>query len=31
MLTGPGGTREPYFEKDKGKVNLIEIKDLTKK
>lgn len=31
MLVGEGGTREPYFEEDKDKVNLIEFKDLTKR
>ena len=31
MLVGEGGTREPYFEEDKGKVNLIEFTDLSRR
>jgi len=31
MLVGEGGTREPYFEEDKGKVNLIEMLDLSRR
>jgi hypothetical protein len=31
MLVAEGGTREPYFEEDKGKVNLLDFKDLTPK
>lgn len=31
MLVGEGGTREPYFEEDKGKVNLIEFTDFSRR
>ena len=30
MLVGDGGTRDPYFEEDKGKVDLIDFKDLSR-
>jgi hypothetical protein len=30
MLVGEGGTRDPYFEEDKGKVDLIDFKDLSR-
>ena len=31
MLVGEGGTREPYFEEDKDKRNLIEFIDLSRR
>ena len=30
MLVGEGGTRDPYFDEDKGKVDLIDFKDLSR-